>query len=494
MKTTHERRFLILLATTALLLTTACGDDDGADAGDTQSDVVVDTTADVTNRMCPSHLRFENIRDVSQIDTGFSGLVHNFRSGAFPFTTEVTDCDDACETCRFEGPREDSEYISRRCIANTRIACASDDDCADEADSRCRYMYGWPLSGGAFPIGLCIQSYFPSPEDPLSGGLPAIAGRINLRTGEVTISRLAFATTSNALGADFAGTCMECLPSASGGRTCQPAVAANLPPGYATDAMAIERFNGMPCEPREPVTGAIPGTFSLDCPMGRVNPSLSFDLQGSGNGLSTGGYRVELTEESPNCTSPDFAGEKCWCGVCTTGSGEVSRRACMTTSDCELGETCGGLPADCNPNPPALIAGGGGVMPNPMHDSRYAPYECRGASPPPPGEMVPFASRTGVIATAPHDCVNDCAYDESTGEGVCISARTGTRVGCYPNDIGTVVSVEGKTELRNEEYFIDTGFIQCAAPRPPPTLLNGYIGYPGLDVQHRAFRVSLEER
>ena len=478
----------------SLLLMAACGDDDMGDAGDTIADATVDTAPDAPERMCPSHIRFENIRDVSQIDTGFSGLVHNFRSGAFPFTTEVTDCDDACENCRFEGPREDSEYISRRCVGNTRIACESDAECAGEADTRCRYMYGWPLSGGAFPVGLCIQSYFPAPEDPQSGGRPAIAGRINLRTGEVTISRLAFATTTNALAADFVGTCMECLPAEGGGRTCQSAVGANLPPGFTTDATALARFEGMPCEPREPVTGAIPGTFSLDCPMGSANPSLAFDLQGTGNGLSTGGYRVELTEDSPNCTSPDFVGEKCWCGVCTSASGELSRRACMRTSDCETGETCGGLPDDCNPNPPALIASAAGLMPNPAHDRRYAPHECRGASPPPPTEMVPFSSREGIIATAPHDCVNDCVFDEATNEGQCRSARTGQLVGCFPNAIGTVISIEGGTELRNEEYFIDTGFIQCESPRPAPTLLNGYIGYPGLDVQHRAFRVSLERR
>ncbi len=463
-----RRRCWLFLVTFTLLASSCGGDDDAA---------MTDAGEDPDVEMCPSHLRVEALLGRATLDLGSTGVFHSIRIGSYPVTVELTECDERCENCRFEGPREDNTLITRRCLGNTRMTCSSDDDCSGLTEDRCRFLYGQPSSRSFLEDGSCFQFFFLAPEDDASEGQPAVLGRFNLRTGEGNIERLSLGVTVNALGG---GVCMECLPSESGERTCQAPRPENLPTGLSVDTQAARMFGGQSCTPGPPSGHKIPGTFSADCPMARPISALALVIDG---GVRTAGARAEMTVERPFCSDPAYADQRCWCDVCVSADGAASTRPCGSDTDCESGESCGGA-EDCDPNPPPYRLGPDGPELRDDHDPAFRSYQCR----------EPSLSGAGRTSTIPNTCLDECNVEGGANSGTCLSALTGEITSCFPNALGTLIRVPGNVDIRNGEYFVSAGLIECVAPLDSLTgsLFNSSMGLPGLAVHHYEFRISKE--
>lgn len=447
-----------------LLACVACGKDNPAvtDGGD-------DDGATCTP---PIGFTFAAIGDRSFASFGWAGTVHNVRvPDGTPFGVTVTSCDGCDGVCRFEGPVPPVSPVNRkRCLNRTSQTCEVDSDCPTSSPNnrRCVFIYdapaGNPLVGAGGKLGACGWSYIPIAA---AGETPTVQGTLDQASGELNLQSLTVFLPLNGPGGGFRGSCAECIGDdvANDGiknGTCML--------GTRGEAFDPSPDIGQPCDIHR--FGSIPGfeaNYSMDC-----SPTVQ-DTDGTptifGGQFTSSGYQVGVTANSPNCTDPDFAGEKCFCGICPDGQTE-----CANNTDCG-GETCGFLPPNCDPNPFPFTDGG---TLNPMFNPSFAPGMCRGAG------LQDF------VMTSGNSCRNGvCNWNPELGLGSCISKLTNQMVGCYPHDLGSEVIALGGARKQGSVYIADTANARCNRRSLSP-LVNAQLGLPGLTFQKRSFRIIPE--
>lgn len=402
---------------------------------------------------CPTHLRFSFL-DGNRTDIGWTGATHGstFSRGAF-FRVKVTDCDDECRRCAFEGPVRDDVVNTQRCVSDTAQACTADTDCpnwecrslvpgnpqspkvcahdssmtcqsaADCGPSACRFFIG-----PSFPITAprtCLGTYLDS-----SDGRPPVFGNIDLQTGAVELTRLGI--TTGATDSETQGACPKCVGDGSpndgiqGGTCMQNDVQPAFPydGNQACDAHGI----GQPAE--------FDGYYSLDCstPLGvRIDVGLE--------GGTTNGRRMSLTAVQPECS-----GGRCWCGVC-----EGTLDPCHDSGDC-LGAAC------------------------------VAPTD------------VPVRANA---------CIGTCAWDPDAQQGTCMTRTSSTgpliQVSCFPGEVGSEIVAPGRaTVLSATSYSVQLGHVACRQPAravfmsPVSIATDQAVGLPGPALYLLRFQVDQE--
>jgi hypothetical protein len=383
-------------------------------------------------------------------DFGSSGVVHNVTGPVdTPFEVKTTRCED--EVCRFEGPADSGSRVNRRrCLFRMSKTCTKDSECPlDKGNpTPCVYVHdapiATPLVGTDNKIGACGWTYIPlATED----GKPTITGTLNLATGYLNLENFTVLLPLNATGMGrFAGACGECAGDTSPNDgvkdgICMLATHLGKQPGPNDPRPVADPTPdlGMPCDVhRSGVIGGYDGNYSMDCSP-TVTSGVGSPLRFGGS-FTSSGIQVSITPQSPDCTDPSFAGQKCFCGMCSDGT------ACMSNADCHTG-TCiaASIPADPT---------------NPMN--------------------VPGAANL---------CVNEqCNWDDDADVGTCVS-KAGGMVGCYPD---TQITVQGRAELDrhvNTVYYADTAGARCI-PAGQSAPLNRQLGLPGLLLQKRNFQIT----
>lgn len=405
---------------------------------------------------CPTHLRFTFLAG-NRTDVGWTGAVHGstYARDAF-FRVRVTECDDECRQCAFEGPVRDDTVVTQRCVSDTAQVCSSDEACPnwecrelqpgvpgsprvcandatrscttpeDCGPSACRFFLG-----PSFPIlapRTCLGVYLDSVD-----GRPPVLGTIDLRTGEMQLERLRL--ISGATDSAVQGACPKCVgdpipnDGVKGGTCMQNEVEPALPydAAQSCDAMGI----GQP--------SLFDGQYSLDCstPLG-VRITLGVE-----DG-STSGRRIRLTE-----AQPEVEGEPVWCGVC-----EGSLDVCYDDGDCR------GVPC-------------------------VAPTD------------LPVRNNA---------CINECAWDPTRSRGSCLAPVEIPGVGtatittsCFPSGTGAEVLAPGRaTVLSDTSYSVQIGHVACSPPvravfpGPVGEASDVAIGLPGLQLNVLRFQVDQE--
>jgi hypothetical protein len=471
----------VLLAAVALL---------GAGCGDQGSEI--DPPID-TPPPAPIGFTFEANGERSFASFGWTGLIHNVRVGertAFGVTTQpsllpanagTVGCDAPDGICKFAGPVDPASPVKRRrCLNRMSVQCSSDADCPAEVPSfrRCAYIYDVPVAipqaGVGGLNGACAFSWIPVMR---AGAAPPITGTLDMSSGELNLQNLTLNLVQNGLQTGvatgtFRGGCMECIGDATandgikGGRCTRTGR-----PNQNVDPSPDEN---MSCDTHR--VGAVadfPGNYSMDC-----SPSVQLgDTENAafGGAFNSSGFQVQITDTSPPCTHPDYAGQKCFCGMCPDNA-----TACLSNADCG-GQQCGFLPPNCNPQPTPLTEQG--TM-DPDFTGPFAPMQCKNG--------VPGA------ATQPNSCMAPgCVWNAETGLGTCRSRLNGQIVGCYPAGDGAKVSAPGAISIipvamgRNA-FIVDTGNARCTRMQGTAPGFNGLLGLPGLTFQRRSFRIFPE--
>lgn len=446
------------------LLLVACGNDspavDDAGPGDGGSDKP------------PIGFTFAAIGDRSFASFGWTGTVHNVRvPDGTPFGVTVTSCDGTDGLCSFTGPVAPVSPVDRRrCLNRMSVNCQAASDCPDDGTPyrQCVFIYdapaATPLVGAGGKKGACGWSYLPIAE---AGQQPTVTGTLDQASGELNLTSLSILLPLNGQGGTYRGACAECIGDniANDGLkngTCMPTTR-----GEASDP-SLDL--GQPCDIHR--FGSVPGfegNYSMDCAPTVRSTDGSPNLFG---GLFTSsGYQIEITEASPDCTDPTFAGEKCFCGACPDGI-----TSCLNNADCG-GATCGFLPPTCDPNPfPFRDDGTFNTGFNPA----FGPGQCR------------TAGTTQHVTVGGNSCRGGvCNWDEETGLGSCISKLTNGPVGCYPHGLGSRVLAVGGARTQGSVYIADTATARCNRITPSP-VVNGQLGLPGLTFQKRSFRIIPE--
>jgi len=445
-----------------LLVLAACGGDPTTPAG----------SDGPTECKPPIGFTFSAIGDRSFASFGWAGTVHNVRvPDGTPFGTKVTSCDGCDGVCRFEGPIAPNIPVNRRrCLNRTSVTCEADTDCpADQPNNRkCVFIYdaptGTPLIGAGGKSGACGWSYIPVAD---AGLPPTVVGTLDQASGELNLQSLTVFLPLNGPGGGYRGSCAECIGDdiANDGvknGTCQLGThgAAFDPSPDIGQTCDVHRF------------GSIPGfeaNYSMDCsPTIRdTDPSPTI----FGGLFTSSGYQIGITANSPNCTDPNFAGEKCFCGVCPDGATE-----CASNAECG-GQTCGFLPPNCDPNPFPFRDDG---TFNTSFNTSFAPGMCRGAG------------LQASVAVAPNSCRNgQCDWDPDLGLGTCISKLNNAVVGCYPRGDAAQVTALGGARRVGSVYIADTANARCNRLSASP-VVNAQLGLPGLTFQKRSFRIIPE--
>lgn len=306
--------------------------------------------------VCPTHIRTERIASLVNVSYGWTGQGH----GADPVDGMVvsyalTDCDDECRRCRFEGPVANAEGTPndpRRCLNDWPNACESDADCGDGGTAgACQVMWQPPVqrtttwtAAYAAPLNEAQQRQFGTESTFGAQGV------VNLATGDLDFEVL---NTRVTVGPGFAETCVD----------------DTTPDDGAKDGTCAD--SGDPCDV---ATISSNGALSFDCSW-TPNP-IDFALPASG--LTSGGVLWQMGDDRPNCTFPGAESLNCWCGVCSNDPAAP----CQSDTDCP-GGTCGNageegdpiitLPSVCAPGEactwdPETVSGtclnsGGGASP-----------------------------------------------------------------------------------------------------------------------------------
>jgi len=393
--------------------------------------------ADTTGDPCPSVLQIDAIGPRTNLDSGWSGLSHDF---AIPsggrLTVAVSNCDGTerptCGECDVDGPLANGggiEFDNRRCFGDgSWVTCSSDLDCTNAGQTGpCVFFFGPPLpiSSGGVPV--CVTNQI---DGPITGTVDVEAGAT-----ETSVKLIARAHT----GISVAVPCPRC---ASGVCTA----------GVRSGEACI--ING---------TSDLFGDVSLDCPppqagiIGRLPISLV---------NSTGTQAQTLTAASPACTAVGFSTSKCFCDTCDDGS----NTPCFSDAEClAIGATtCGGkrcLGGANNGNACGAAsdcpAGQCGVPGQPT-----APNQCQSAvCTPNPGDTDSVDE--GVCSTGPFDFL--CSVDVYRG---CTSATD-----CNPPPSGNCVdcTASGQTcDALQRQCYTDDGVIGgdvmvAGVPSPPCT-------------------------
>lgn len=456
-------------AIAVVCLAVGCGGDPDDNSGNT----------DAKQCVPPVGFTFSAIGTKSFASFGWTGAIHNVAvTDGTPFGVKVKQCDGCDGVCSFDGPTPPVSPVNRlRCLNRSSKVCTQDSECPNDGTPyrKCVFIYdapvGNPLVGSGGKIGACGWSYIPIAA---AGQPPSIVGTIDQTSGEVNLQSLIVNLPFNGTGGTYRGSCAECIgdPIANDGikgGTCMPTLK-----GQQSDpSLDI----GMPCDIHR--FGNIPGfegNYSLDCsPTVRTTdgPPNVF-----GGVFNSGGYQISITEQSPNCTDPAFAGQKCFCGACPDGL-----TSCLSNADCG-GATCGFLPTGCNPNPPPYRADG---SVNPDFNPMFAPHQCRTTGTPDAGDAAQKQ-----VTVGGNTCIDGmCNWNAELGLGSCISKLNMQRVGCYPTGIGASVIAPGRATRTGGVFIVDTATALCNRITPSPAV-NGQIGLPGLTFQKRSFRISPE--
>jgi hypothetical protein len=422
---------------------------------------------------------------------GWTGGLHN-QSGAegVEFVVDVTNCDDECRNCRFEGPSADPTLnILRRCLSDPSVACTADEDCpAAVCSGLTRCIDGSPCTpGGACPIdGQCVNFASASSISPVlsapscfatvftaNATQAAVEGRIDLQTGAVNFDHFGLKVASSAAyGRALCPTC-EGDPTPNDGiaeGTC------TLSPNYE----AVEVLDNPDTPANEATTTAVPkrgvacdangtsgvrvraGTYSLDCAP-RLTPTI--DLTPVDFGTSSAPRWTIDPAEQPACGD----GEACWCGYCAStvvlqSLDPSAFRACHRQTDCDAGDTCvtTGLDADNDPtNGFSFMA---------PASSNF----CRTDSP--------------------------CTWDPVALRGTCLSRRNdaaGNPVPtlCVPSRAqgdDVELRLRGESErLSDTSFTISAAGLGCSTPSAIPST-NLQLGLPGINITVLRYRVDLE--
>lgn len=406
--------------------------------------------------MCPSHLRFTFLAG-NRTDVGWTGAVHGstYARDAF-FRVKVTECDDACRQCAFEGPVRDDVVVTQRCVSDTAQTCESDDACPmwecralqpgnpqsprvcandatrfcqgpqDCGPSACRFFVG-----PAFPIlapRTCLGAYLDSDD-----GRPPVRGTIDLRTGQTQLDRLRM--ISGATDSEVQGACPKCVgdpvpnDGQQGGTCIQNDVQPAFPydKGQSCDAMGIGR------------PSLFDGQYSLDC-----STPLGVRIELGVEDGSTAGRRIRLTGAQPSTDTGPV-----WCGVC-----EGTLDVCYDDGDC-AGVSC------------------------------VAPTD------------LPVRNNA---------CINECAWDPTTSRGSCMTVVQGPdgnpvqiQTSCFPSGEGAEVLAPGKaTVLSDTSYSVQIGHVACSPPvravfpGPVGNASDQAIGLPGLQLNVLRFQIDQE--
>lgn len=154
------RRANLGSAIAAITLLCSCGDDDGSDTSrGTPTPTVTSPgpTATATVAPCPSTVTFDLRGLESDLDYGFSGIVHDstLSDGAsLRFNLECpTTATGECGACQITGVRAAPDGSNRRCANATENVCVGDDDCPG---SRCDLFLSAPLPLSAGGAPACV--------------------------------------------------------------------------------------------------------------------------------------------------------------------------------------------------------------------------------------------------------------------------------------------------------------------------------------------------
>jgi hypothetical protein len=274
---------------------------------------VLDSTGDP----CPSTIQITGIGAAADLDTGWTGLSHDFdvpSNGRITLT--VSNCDGTnrptCGECDLAGPIPNGggePFNNQRCGGNdNHVQCTTDQDCIDAgASTPCSFYFAppLPLSSGGVPV--CVTNEI----------VGAVSGTLNIETGEGTTPFVKLISRVH-VGLTVARPCPNCEN------------------GTCTGGPRV----GQPCTVSG--TSTIFGDLSYDCPpsaggnIGTLRLTLPF---------STGAQARTLSAASPICRAVGFSNQRCMCDTCATAEGE----ACATNADCsgvcDMG-TCAGGPLD----------------------------------------------------------------------------------------------------------------------------------------------------
>jgi len=405
-------------------------------------------------------------------DFGWSGALHHVKGAVgTPFGVKTTQCDDS-GVCRFEGPSDPASGVKRRrCLFRTSVLCQTDSDCGADYQP-CVYIYdapiATPLAGADGQVGACGWSYIPltTPD-----GKPSITGTLNLRTGALNLENLTVLLPLNGRRdaqnrPGFAGVCPECVGdiSPNDGKkdgTCR--ISTHLTDANVHADPGLDE--GARCDVhRYGTLSKYEGSYSMDCAVG-LTRGIGQPTQFGGS-FSSEGFKAMLTPDSPDCTTPGFAGKKCFCAMCADGV-----TPCMSSADCG-GQTCGApSTADCDANPYPGETG---------YDATLAINQCK---------KTPLPSKFGIAGDA---CdAQGCQWDATANVGTCKSKLDGRSIGCYPSGLNNGIIVKGRAERdvnASTIYYADTAAARCTAAGQSAAL-NSQLGLPGLTFQKRNFRI-----
>lgn len=226
----------------------------------------------------------------SDLDLGWTGLLHDQRlptDGLLTF--DVTGCDadvSPCGVCRFDGPVANrdagaGEVANRRCVGDTAITCASNEDCGSAAP--CAFFLGGPVPTSGGGIGVCVS--------PQVNGLAS--GSLDTATGAARVALDLLARVTMGAPERPCPTCVGDALANDGqrGGICQ----GGLHAGDPCDASGVSPFVAF-------------GATSLDCPQHPLSVVATMPLPLA---LTTGTAAATLTEQSPGCYGR--VGAKCFC-------------------------------------------------------------------------------------------------------------------------------------------------------------------------------------
>ena len=270
---------------------------------------------------CPTTLQVTANNTGADLDTGWTGIAHDFSIPSLGrLTLSVSNCDNAnhpCGECDLAGPVANvgggAVFNNHRCTDKTWIQCTTNTDCTNAgATGPCVFFFGGPLPISAGGIPTCVTNEVSA----------AVTGTVNIEDGSGAshISLISKPYVGGYGAESIAQPCPRCMPgNCAGGRCCD-------------DGPRV----GQPCT----INGEHPvfGSVSLDCPpqSGSQAGTLPITLP-----ISTGTTTASLSSASPNCTANLLTPRKCFCDTCDN----PTQNPCFSDADCP--ESSPSVPGIC---------------------------------------------------------------------------------------------------------------------------------------------------
>jgi hypothetical protein len=414
---------------------------------------------DTDGDLCPTTLQVTANGFDTRLDTGWTGVSHDFdvpTNGRL--TLSLSNCDGTnrptCGECDLSGPLPNAggeKFNNHRCQGDNSITCNADSDCG--AFLPCVYYFGvaLPLSSGAVPI--CVTN-------EIQGTITGTAN-VDNGTSESNVELLSRVH----LGETIERPCPTCEWD---------------PVDARTECNAGPRVF-QPCDVGS--HSSIFGPLSFDCPPtpGGVVGSLKILLN-----PTTGTLTETLSAANPNCTASGHTTRECFCQTCD----DATNTPCKSDADCG-GGICGGLRCLGGPNngDPCTAPSDCGGAPCSVPGQPTQPNQCSSAMcTPVPGD--PDSIDEGECATGPFP--GACSIERFRG---CVGDGDCQCLGCVPGQtclfeaqecftdngvVGGDVTVEGTPDpgcgnIANPEL----GTLFCVPPSQSSSV-NAVAGSPGL--------------